>query len=46
MECRLGDIFDGGDHELVTGHVVAMEIGEGEGSPLLFYRGGFGRFDR
>ncbi len=42
VECRLGDIFDGGDHELVTGHVVATEIGEG--SPLLFYRSGFGRF--
>ena len=42
VECRLGDIYDGGDHELVTGHVVAMEVGEG--SPLLFYRSGFGRF--
>jgi len=42
VECRLGDIFDGGDHELVTGRVVAMEVGEG--SPLLFYRSGFGRF--
>jgi 3-hydroxy-9,10-secoandrosta-1,3,5(10)-triene-9,17-dione monooxygenase reductase component len=42
VECRLGDIFDGGDHELVTGHVVATEIGQG--SPLLFYRSGFGRF--
>ena len=42
VECKLGDIFDGGDHELVTGHVVATEIGEG--GPLLFYRSGFGRF--
>jgi 3-hydroxy-9,10-secoandrosta-1,3,5(10)-triene-9,17-dione monooxygenase reductase component len=42
VECRLGDIFDGGDHELVTGHVVATEIGEG--GPLLYYRSGFGRF--
>ena len=42
IECQLGDIFDGGDHELVTGHVVAIKIGEG--NPLLFYRGGFGRF--
>ena len=42
VECRLGDIFDGGDHELVTGHVLATAIGEG--SPLLFYRSGFGRF--
>src|SRR5271170_5529801 len=38
-----GDKFEGVDHELVTGHVVAMEIGEG--SPLLFYRGGFGRYE-
>jgi flavin reductase (DIM6/NTAB) family NADH-FMN oxidoreductase RutF len=42
IECRLGEIFDGGDHELVTGLVVAMEVGEG--APLLFYRSGFGRF--
>ena len=42
VECRLGEIFDGGDHELVTGLVVAMNIGEG--GPLLFYRSGFGRF--
>jgi hypothetical protein len=27
---------------LVTGHVVGLEIGEG--SPLLFYRSGYGRF--
>ena len=42
VECRLGAIYDGGDHELVTGHVVAIEVGDGE--PLLFYRSGFGRF--
>ena len=42
VECTLGAIYEGGDHELVTGHVVTMEIGEG--SPLLFYRSGFGRF--
>jgi 3-hydroxy-9,10-secoandrosta-1,3,5(10)-triene-9,17-dione monooxygenase reductase component len=42
VECTLGAIYEGGDHELVIGHVVAMDIGEG--SPLLFYRSGFGRF--
>ena len=42
VECTLGAIFEGGDHELVTGHVVAMEAGDG--APLLFYRSGFGRF--
>jgi 3-hydroxy-9,10-secoandrosta-1,3,5(10)-triene-9,17-dione monooxygenase reductase component len=42
VECQLGDIFDGGDHEIVTGLVVSLEVGEG--GPLIFYRGGFGRF--
>jgi 3-hydroxy-9,10-secoandrosta-1,3,5(10)-triene-9,17-dione monooxygenase reductase component len=42
VECTLGEIFEGGDHELVTGRVVAM--GVNEGGPLLFYRGGFGHF--
>jgi flavin reductase (DIM6/NTAB) family NADH-FMN oxidoreductase RutF len=42
IECTLGAIFEGGDHELVTGHVVSMEVGTG--SPLLFYRSGFGHF--
>jgi len=43
VECTLGAIFEGGDHELVTGHVVAMDVGQG--GPLLFYRSGFGRFE-
>ena len=42
VECTLGAIYEGGDHELVTGHVVALEIGDG--APLLFYRSGFGHF--
>jgi flavin reductase (DIM6/NTAB) family NADH-FMN oxidoreductase RutF len=44
VECTLGAIFEGGDHELVTGHVVAMDASDG--APLLFYRAGFGRFAR
>ncbi len=42
VECELGIIHDAGDHELVTGRVLS--IGVGEGRPLLFYRGGFGAF--
>jgi flavin reductase (DIM6/NTAB) family NADH-FMN oxidoreductase RutF len=42
VECELGDIFDGGDHEIVTGLVVGLDVSDG--GPLLFYRGGFGRF--
>ena len=42
VECRLGLIHDAGDHELVTGTVVHLGIGEGR--PLIFYRGAFGTF--
>lgn len=42
VECALGAVHDAGDHELVTGRV--LELGVGEGSPLIFYRGGYGQF--
>lgn len=42
IECELGQVYDGGDHEIVTGLVVDLQVGEG--APLLFYRSGFGRF--
>ena len=41
-ECALEQIFDSGDHELVTGSVLSLGVSDGE--PLLFYRGGFGTF--
>jgi 3-hydroxy-9,10-secoandrosta-1,3,5(10)-triene-9,17-dione monooxygenase reductase component len=43
LECELGLIHDAGDHELVIGHVVTLDICEGE--PLIFYRSGFGGFE-
>jgi flavin reductase (DIM6/NTAB) family NADH-FMN oxidoreductase RutF len=39
VECDLGIIHDAGDHELVTGTVRSLGIGDGE--PLIFYRGDF-----
>jgi len=39
VECALESIHDAGDHELVTGRVLALELGEGE--PLVFYRSVF-----
>lgn len=44
VECALGTVHDAGDHELVTGRV--LELGVGEGSPLIFYRSGYGGFHR
>ena len=37
--CELRDLLDGGDHTIVTGTVV--ELGTGEGVPLLFVDGDY-----
>lgn len=44
VECRIDVEHDAGDHVLVIGHVLDLGIVR-EGKPLLFYRGGFGRFE-
>jgi flavin reductase (DIM6/NTAB) family NADH-FMN oxidoreductase RutF len=40
VDCELELVHDAGDHELVIGKV--LELGLGEGEPLLYYRSGFG----
>ncbi len=44
VECELATVHDAGDHELVTGRV--LQLGIGEGSPLVFYRSGYERLDK
>ena len=43
IDCRRYSVTDAGDHELVIGRVLALEI-ETAGLPLLFFQGGYGRF--
>ncbi len=43
VEGRIVAEHDGGDHVIVVGRVLDMEVVH-EGRPLLFYRGGFGGF--
>ncbi|MEX0869714.1 MAG: flavin reductase [Nitriliruptoraceae bacterium] len=43
LECRLEAIHDGGDHLIVVGAVEALSPGIAT-EPLLFFRGGYGRF--
>jgi flavin reductase (DIM6/NTAB) family NADH-FMN oxidoreductase RutF len=42
VDCHIEAIHEGGDHLVVVGRVVDLEVGGGV--PLLFYRGGFGGF--
>jgi flavin reductase (DIM6/NTAB) family NADH-FMN oxidoreductase RutF len=43
MECDIVVVHDAGDHELVIGRV--HDMGVARGRPLVYYRGGFGRFE-
>lgn len=36
VDCQVELVHDAGDHELIIGKV--LDLGSGEGSPLLFYR--------
>lgn len=42
VDCRVHAEFPAGDHTIFVGEVVAGDATEG--SPLIYYRGGYGRF--
>jgi len=44
LECRPWNIYDGGDHIIVVGEVISMEITKRE--PLLFFGGKFHQIGR
>jgi flavin reductase (DIM6/NTAB) family NADH-FMN oxidoreductase RutF len=44
IECTIETEHDAGDHVIVVGRVRELDVGE-EGRPLVFYRGGYGRFE-
>ncbi|MEV4946292.1 flavin reductase family protein [Streptomyces sp. NPDC053755] len=43
IDCAIAQVHTGGDHLIVVGRVEALGAA-GEGIPLLFHRGRFGRF--
>jgi flavin reductase (DIM6/NTAB) family NADH-FMN oxidoreductase RutF len=42
MDCRVAEVLPGGDHTVFIGEVLRGEAREG--TPLVYYRGGYGRF--
>jgi len=44
LECRVHARHPGGDHTILVGAVNA--VGLGDGNPLLYFRSGYGRYDR
>ena len=44
LECTRHSTYDGGDHTIILGEVEAAHINNG--SPLLYYRGGYSQLER
>ena len=43
LDCRVVAIHDAGDHLLCVGEIEETHVSDGE--PLLYFRGGYGRFE-
>ena len=44
IECRIWAKYPGGDHTILVGEALGGDAREG--SPLIYYRGGYGRYTR
>ena len=45
VDCELDREYAAGDHTIAVGRVVEARILDSSREPLLFFRGGYGRFD-
>jgi flavin reductase (DIM6/NTAB) family NADH-FMN oxidoreductase RutF len=43
LDCAVEEVFRGGDHDIVIGRVLGLDV-ERPFMPLLFFRGGYGSF--
>jgi flavin reductase (DIM6/NTAB) family NADH-FMN oxidoreductase RutF len=39
LECRTYSVHDGGDHSIVVGEVLSLDVPDPDGSPLVYYEG-------
>ncbi len=44
IDCTVEAVHDGGDHFIVVGRVHDLAVAQPDAGPLLFFRGGYGRF--
>jgi flavin reductase (DIM6/NTAB) family NADH-FMN oxidoreductase RutF len=45
IDCDIESVTDAGDHFFVLGRVRELEVGGHDRGPLVFFRGGYGRFE-
>jgi flavin reductase (DIM6/NTAB) family NADH-FMN oxidoreductase RutF len=41
LECRTTAVHPAGDHSIVVGEVVGLEVGDGQRDPLVYFRSGY-----
>lgn len=41
VDCRVTEVLEGGDHDIFIGEIVAGELLQERGDPLLYYAGGY-----
>ena len=44
VDCTIENVHRAGDHDIVIGRVTSLGVGDADGLPLLFLRGGYGSF--
>lgn len=44
IDCELDAVYRAGDHDIVVGRVLELDVGPAAAEPLVFLRGGYGRF--
>lgn len=45
IDCEIDAVHEAGDHVIVVGRVLDLAAAESDRGPLLFFQGGYGRFD-
>jgi len=41
VDCRLREVVTGGDHDIFIGEIVAGDVVQDDGAPLLYFAGGY-----
>ncbi len=44
IDCRIDQVVPTGDHNLIIGRVLALEVVDGDASPMVFYKGQYGSY--
>lgn len=44
IDCRIQEVVKTGDHNLIIGRVLALEVKDGDTSPMVFFKGQYGSY--